>query len=72
MRVVQIFKRVLEPQTEGCLEGKISMVLLNYRVTPQSSTTVPAELLFGRKLKVCLDLLPPDVQGKVQSKVEKQ
>ena len=42
-------------------------------MTPQSTTTKsPAELLFGRKLKSCLDLLHPDLQGKIESKVEKQ
>ena len=67
------FKRGLEWQTEGCLECKLSKVLFNYRVTPQSTTTKShAELLFGQKLKSCLDLLHLDLQGKVESKVEKQ
>ena len=65
-RAVQIFKRGLEWQTVGCLECKLSKVLFNYRVTPQSTTTKsPAELLFGQKLKSCLGLLHPDLQGKV-------
>ena len=72
-RAVQIFKRNLEQQTERSLECKLSKVLFNYRMTPQSTTTnSPAELLFGQKLKSRLDLLHPDLQGKVESKVEKQ
>ena len=72
-RAVQIFKRGLERQTEGSLECKLSKVLFNYRVTPKSTTAKsPAELLSGRKLKSHLDLLYPDLQGKVESKVEKQ
>ena len=47
--------------------------MFNHRVTPQSTTTKsPVELLFCWKLKSRLDLLPPDLQGKVESKVEKQ
>ena len=42
-------------------------------MTPQSTTTKShAELLFGQKLKSCLDLLHLDLQGKVESKVKKQ
>ena len=67
---VQNFKRGLEWQTEGSLECKLSKVLFNYRVTQSTTTKSHAELLFGWKLQSCLDLLHPDLQGKVESKVE--
>ena len=61
-RAVQIFKRSLEIQTEGSLECKISKVLFNYRVTPQSTTAKsPAKLYLGQKLKSHLDLLHLDL-----------
>ena len=41
--------------------------LLKYRTTPQTATGVsPAELLMGRKLHTHLDLLVPDIRGKVR------
>ena len=66
-RAVHIFKRGLEKQTEGSLKCKISKVLFNYRVTPQSTTAKsPMELYLGQKLKSRLDLLHLDLQGKVE------
>ncbi len=43
--------------------------LFNYRRTPQSTTgTFPAQLLLGRPIRSRLDLLRPDLAGKVRGK----
>ena len=54
---------------EGSLATKVSRVLFNYRITPQSTTGLsPAEMLQGRKLRSTLDLLHPDRRVKVERK----
>ena len=51
---------------------RISKFLIQYRVTPQTTTGVsPAELLMGRRLRMHLDLLHPDTASKVADKREK-
>ena len=72
-RVVKIFKRNMERQTTGTLKTKLARFLFNYRTPPHSTTTTsPAQLFMGRKLKACLDLLHPDLQKKVESSVQRQ
>ena len=57
-RAVQTLKQSLRKVSEGTLKGRLSRVLFNYRITPQSTTSrSPAELLFGRQLRSRLDLL---------------
>ena len=47
--------------------------MFNYKVTPESTTIkFPAKLICRRKLKSQLNLLHPDLQGKIESKVKKQ
>ena len=54
---------------EGNLQLKLSRVLLNYRITPQSTTgKSPAELLMNRQLRSCLNLLQPSLTQRVEKK----
>jgi len=47
--------------------------LFKYRITPHTVTGVaPAELLMGRRLRSCLDVLKPDLTETVQGKQLKQ
>ncbi len=42
-----------------------------YRVTAQETAGVlPAELMFGRRLRAKLDLLQPNIEGRVQKRQE--
>ena len=55
------------------MESRLARLLSRYRVTPQSTTeTSPAELLFGRNLRMRLDLLRPDVEKHVRQQQAKQ
>ena len=68
-RAVQTFKSMMKKAGEGSLTTKVSRVLFNYRITPQSTTGLsPAEMLQGRKLRSTLDLLHPDRRVKVERK----
>ena len=72
-RAVQIFKRLMNKNTEGSLETRVTRVLFSYRVTPQTTTGLsPAEMLLGRKLRCTLDLIHPDMARKVLDRQEKQ
>ena len=58
-KMVQIFKKALHPSSEP-LQLTIDRSLFNYKLTPHTTTGVsPAELMFGRRLRSCLDLLWP-------------
>ncbi|XP_065902359.1 uncharacterized protein [Dysidea avara] len=49
------------------LDTKLQRVLLNYRTTSQGTTGVPpCQLLMGRQLKTCLDLVLPDIAKHVE------
>ena len=70
-RVVQIFKKGIRKMQTGTLQDKIAWFLFSYRNTPQSTTdTAPAQLLMGHKLRSPLDLLKPDLQGRVEREQE--
>ena len=72
-RAVQIFKKGIRKMQTGTLQDKIARFLFSYRNTPQSTTdTAPAQLLMGRKLRSPLDLLKPDLQGRVEREQEHQ
>ena len=63
-RAVGILKGGVQ-RLEGDLETRIAHFLLDYRITPHSTTGVsPAELLIGRKLRTRLDRIIPDVAGR--------
>ena len=68
-RAVQTVKLGLQKQTQGDLSMKFARFLLNYRVTPCDSTgSSPAELMFKRTLRTRLDLIRPNLQGRVTNK----
>lgn len=61
-RAVKIFKHGLKKQSEGSLTDCISRMLLQYRVTPHTTTGVaPAQLLQGWIPRTRLDCLKPQV-----------
>ena len=66
-RAVQTFKFFLKKTPNGTLEDR-SKFLLNYRLTPHSTTGItPAELLLGRRPHSVLDLVRPDLSKHVRS-----
>ena len=67
-RAVDILKGGVQ-RLQGDLETRIAHFLLDYRITPHTTTGVsPAELLTGRKLRTRLDRIIPDVSGRAISK----
>lgn len=63
---VKTFKEGMKKLTKGSLETKLLRFLFNYRSTIQSTTGVsPAELMFGRPLRLQLDLMCPNIQSNV-------
>ena len=69
-RAVQIFKNAMKnaENDNRSLQHKLSVFLFKYRTTPHALTNeTPAKLLYGRNLRTRLDLLKPDLQGKVAS-----
>ena len=72
-RSVQTFKQGIKRLREGTVETKLSQFLLKYRLTPHATTgRSPAELLLGRQPRSRLDLLHPDVSGRVQESQARQ
>ena len=66
-RAVQTFKACIKKLSKGSLQDRVNSFLFKYRTTPQTTTGVsPAELLMGRKLRTHLDLLVPDIGGRVR------
>lgn len=67
-RAVQTFKSTIK-KLEGPLLERIPRFLLQYRITPQTTTgQSPAELLMGRRLRTIFDLMHPDLSKKVHTK----
>ena len=66
-RVVRTFKACMKKLSKGSLQDRVNSFLFKYLTTPQTTTGVsPAELLMGRKLRTHLDLLVPDIRGRVR------
>ena len=68
-RVVQILKSALKQAslTKTNADAVISEYLLRYRTTPHATTgESPSMLLYGRKLRTCLDLMMPSVEKHVE------
>ncbi|KAK3085126.1 hypothetical protein FSP39_024809 [Pinctada imbricata] len=67
-RFVQTFKRSIRSMKHDSmsLNKKIANFLLQYRNTPHTTTNEsPAKLFVGRQLRSRLDLIRPNIQGKV-------
>ena len=69
-RAVRTFKeRMLAARhTTADISTRLQKFLLSYRNTPQKSTgRPPAEMMFGHRLRTCLDLIKPDVRAKMDT-----
>ncbi|GAA51774.1 hypothetical protein CLF_106779 [Clonorchis sinensis] len=56
-------------QSPGPLQTRLDKFLLQYRITPHTTTgQAPCELLMGRRLRTRLDLLRPDLALKVKQR----
>ena len=70
---VQTRKQGLQKVQGASMQERLSKFLFKYRLMPHPTTGVaPCELLMGRKLRSCLDLVFPDIAGRVQHRQEKQ
>ena len=67
-RAVQTFKNFMKKSTDGSIEACVSRFLLQYRITPQTTTGTSPELLMRRRPRSRLDLLIPDVCTKMHRK----
>ena len=66
-RAVQTFKEGMKKMNGGSVETRISNCLARYRFTAQTSTGVPpAKLLLGRKPRLRVDLVYPEIGRKVR------
>ena len=71
-RFVQTFKIAMKAGEKcgGSLNTWLSRFLFDYRSTPQATTNVsPAELFLWRKIRTRFDLLKPDVESFMTSKI---
>ena len=58
---------------EGLIPSHLTRILMAYRITPQTTTGVsPAELLLGHQHCTRLDLLKPNIGGRVERKQYQQ
>lgn len=68
-RAVQTVKAGLKKATGDSLRTKLNRFLFQYRMTPTCATgKSPSELLNHRKMRSLLDLLHPNLQGKIHKK----
>jgi transposase InsO family protein len=69
-RAVRTFKERMLAAKDSTpdVQLRLQKFLLTYRNTPHQSTgRAPAEMLIGRRLRTCFDLLKPDVRATVDS-----
>ena len=72
-RAVQVIKRGLWKEMVGDIDERLSKILINYRITPQTTTGVsPSELLLGRRPRTRLDLLKPHTADRVENQQKAQ
>ncbi|XP_031349460.1 uncharacterized protein K02A2.6-like [Photinus pyralis] len=70
-RLVQEAKKMLSKLSQGDWRTKLARMLLSQHTTPSTVTGVsPAELLFKRKLRTCLDRIHPDFVRDMKLKQE--
>ena len=74
-RFFRTFKEGLTTSKEDGLQlaHRLQNFLLTYRTTPHSTTgTPPCDLLMGRRLRTCWDLLKPDIGATVRERQSQQ
>ena len=72
-RAVQVFKHGFKRVINVTITDRIARFLFSYRITPHFTTGVsPAELMFGRKCRLHLDLLLPDYTVRVEAQQQWQ
>ena len=72
-KMVQTFKERMKRLKQGLLNTRLSRFLFKYRLTPHSTTgALPAEMIFGRKLRSPLDCLKPCIGRTVNRAHEQQ
>ena len=72
-RAVQIIKRGLRKEMVGDIDERLSKILFNYQITPQTTTGVsPSELLLGRRPRTRLDFLKPHTADQVEKNQKQQ
>ena len=72
-RAVRVFKEGIVKMEGGSLKTKLARFLLNYRISPHSTTGVPpAKLLMNRQLHTQLNLLRPNLRDRVMEKQTRQ
>ena len=72
-RAVQTVKEFLKKSSSDSLQTRLSWFLLQYRITPHTTTgTSPAELLLGRRPRTQLEMVLPDMTCKVQKRQQLQ
>ena len=72
-RAVQTFKSFMKKSTSGSIKARVSRFLMQYRITPQTTTGIsPAEMMMGRRPRSRLDLLIPNLATKMQHKQQSQ
>ena len=70
-RLIQSLKSSLKCQKSDnmSIQKKVSKFLFAYRNTPHATTNeIPAQLMFGRRLRNKLDIMKPDLRKYVQGK----
>ena len=66
-------KKGLKKIIAGTMSDRLAKILLNYRISPQTTTgTSPAELLLGRRPRTRLDLVRPNAAERVEEKQQQQ
>ena len=72
-RAVKMFKEGISRMQSGSILDCLSHYLFAYRNTPHSTTgATPAQLLIERQLRSPLDLVKPDLKGRVVNEQLKQ
>ena len=68
-QTVQVVKKGLKKVMEGSILSHLAKILMAYRITPPTTTGVsPAEFTLGRQPCTRLDLLKPNIGGRVEGK----